>query len=174
MLPFPSWYAPQDATPPPPPVCLIPGRNGCIPHLILSSSRRPSPSPRLLFLTPSPTDIVTTFTYQASIQGFAAAGVDGPRAAQLLNLAVDLAHQARTAFLEEQQQQQQEGQEAGPGQGGQDVGEGGSNALMAAGHDVPCGTLATWGGTTSVAGLGDWGRAVQDTEGQEHVAQAHV
>ncbi|GFR49066.1 hypothetical protein Agub_g11092 [Astrephomene gubernaculifera] len=46
-------------------------------------------------------DVITTFTYQASIQGFAQDGVAGPRAAQLLNLAVDLAEAARAQYLAE-------------------------------------------------------------------------
>ncbi|GLI59909.1 hypothetical protein VaNZ11_001952 [Volvox africanus] len=50
-------------------------------------------------------DIITTFTYQASIQGLAEVGVDATTAAALLNRAVDLAHSAREAFLQEQQLQ---------------------------------------------------------------------
>ncbi|KXZ54603.1 hypothetical protein GPECTOR_4g668 [Gonium pectorale] len=46
-------------------------------------------------------DVITTFTYQASIPGFAAAGVDAAAAAALLNRAVDLAAEAREAFLAE-------------------------------------------------------------------------
>lgn len=110
--------------------------------------------PRLPLLTSPPADIVTTFTYQASVQGFAAAGVDAPRAAQLLNLAVDLAHQARQAFLEEQQQQQ-EGRETGEGHGRQDVGKCGSNLLAAGRHGMGGGSLATCVGTPPVA-CGEW------------------
>ncbi|KAG2433231.1 hypothetical protein HXX76_008301 [Chlamydomonas incerta] len=75
-------------------------------------------------------DVITTFTYQASLPGFAAAGVDAARAGQLLNLAVDLAEAARAQFLREQVQEEQEqgqrqrqeqGQEQGEEQGQEQV-----------------------------------------------------
>ncbi|KAG2483737.1 hypothetical protein HYH03_017392 [Edaphochlamys debaryana] len=47
-------------------------------------------------------DVITTFTYQASLQGFADAGIDAATAASLLNRAVDLAEAARQQFLQEQ------------------------------------------------------------------------
>ncbi|EFJ47356.1 hypothetical protein VOLCADRAFT_92147 [Volvox carteri f. nagariensis] len=53
-------------------------------------------------------DVITTFTYQASIQGFADAGMDARMGATLLNRAVDLAESARTAFLDEQRQQHEQ------------------------------------------------------------------
>lgn len=58
-------------------------------------------------------DVITTFTYQASLPGFAEAGVDAAHAGRLLNLAVDLAEAARAHFMREQEQERGQEQEQG-------------------------------------------------------------
>ncbi|PNW77884.1 hypothetical protein CHLRE_10g455650v5 [Chlamydomonas reinhardtii] len=61
----------------------------------------------------SGSDVITTFTYQASLPGFAEAGVDAAHAGRLLNLAVDLAEAARAHFMREQEQERGQEQEQG-------------------------------------------------------------
>ncbi|KAL6750311.1 Homocysteine S-methyltransferase [Haematococcus lacustris] len=63
-------------------------------------------------------DVVTTATYQASVEGFVAAGVAAEAVPGLLQLAVRLADEARQQAWQEQQQQQGVGNEAAPGIGG--------------------------------------------------------